>query len=215
MIYLAENFSPKAMGRILKDLHIPHRETNVTRAEVIFSVLQGLAPHISDLDEPPQDRAARLHLQAEHTAQATNGDRELEAALIVLADQETHSARWVFNGCKGDPPKGAGTCDGKTSRSVWQIKKAGCPKGWALRRGTIDAQREFAKCAARLWRASRTRCRHNPDGILAGAYSGYRSICVQPFALKRAYMHTSILAKLWQSCAGSESGKHCDKGHRS
>ena len=177
----------------------------------IRAELDRIPVHMSDKDEDPKARDQRLDTIAEDLAIAARGDRNKAAAGITLAEFEAHLARWVGDGCKGDPPKGAGNCDAGRSRSYWQMKEKACRPGWAHPRGSRAAQRAFAKCAVKRWQSSYNRCRtSNTDSPLAGAYSGYWGMCNGlKSATKRAWNHTNVLARLWQNCAGSESGKHC------
>jgi len=180
---------------------------------IIFEVLWGLARHVSDYDEPEESRRARVMDYAEDIDEAAKGNRRIMAALITTIEYESHMARWVADGCKGKGPKGAGNCDAGTSRSIFQVKSKNCKAGASHPRGSREAQKEFAKCAAKLWNSAYFRCQGTrPDNVLAGAYSGYWMMCRGlPSAEARAGFHTSIVAKLYQPCAGSESGKGCKR----
>ena len=177
----------------------------------ILEVLKSFPVHESDKDEDPKAREKRLGGVAEDVAIASSGDREKAAALLTIGKFESHHARWVGAGCVGTPPKGVGDCDKGKSRSYWQMKITACPEGWLHPPGSRRAQKEFAKCAARRWIGAYYRCKNDhPKGPLAGAYSGYWSMCQGlEDAEERSGVHTSVLSKLWRECAGSERGGSC------
>ena len=168
----------------------------MTLADAVLAVLLSLQPHVSDLDEAPGARKARLGAIAQDIATASKGNRDRAAALIVLGSRESHFASWVGDGCQGDPPKGSGDCDKGRARSYWQVWARGCRKGWALPVGSRAAQAAFAGCAARLWQAARRRCQSANEDPLVGAYSGYRSVCRWEPAKARARRHRVMLARL-------------------
>lgn len=167
----------------------------MTLVDAALAIMLAQPAHWTDKDEAPKARVSRFRPVAAFMVEAAKGDRHVLAAELVLWDAESKGARYVQAGCIR-VPKGAADCDGGRARSPWQMWPKACPAGWALPRGSHEALKAFAGCAARLWQAARRRCQSANDDPLVGAYSGYRSMCRWEPAKRRAARHRVMLARL-------------------
>lgn len=145
-----------------------------------------------DMDEPTEDRIYRLKLLSNAISRAAKIHKpagvdviRMEAALSNLAFKETALARNVASGNCLKMPKGM-QCDLKDgkprAKTYFQLWKKTCPEihnNKDLIPGSQEQLNIAAECAAKHLTYSYNRCKSvNPAGAWAGAYSGYRSICV-------------------------------------
>lgn len=132
-----------------------------------LAVLEAFPPHVTDADEPPEERSARLRSLSAGIDAATT-DRLGRAVLAVLAWRETRLARYVHEDRCSDGPRGEHECDGGRARGPWQIHDA---PGHTV--PADDAGQ--ARLAWRLWSSAYRRCgRVLPErDRIAGAFQSY------------------------------------------
>lgn len=130
----------------------------------ILSVLLALPPAWVDRVEEPDTRRDRLAVAA--SAIATYARDPIEASLMIASG--THESRWAayigLGACHKGPP--GQRCDRMRSRGYWQPQRRTCPAAWVS--DPVAAVYGGAECAARLFRAGRSRC-----GTIEGAFLTY------------------------------------------
>lgn len=183
---------------------------------LVLKVLLGYQPYELDLPESLDERIARLTPYAVEITNYANtfpsgwGSHETVAKLLTLGRSESQFAKYVTEGCKVIP-KGAAPCDMDRkgivrALSPWQLHQATCPEVWQHEPESVEFIQAGIRCAAKTFRGAYYFCEgKNPNGSIAGAFSGYRtrSQCVWEPAYARSLEYTSTLAKLWQPCSGS------------
>ncbi len=98
-------------------------------ALALLTLLCALRPHPSDREEPPAERRPRLELAAEAIALASNGDRGLAAAIVVVAEDANAFARYVGEGrCRDGAP--GSRCSGGSARGYFDLTRSACPELW-------------------------------------------------------------------------------------
>lgn len=151
-----------------------------------LGVLVAMPVHVTDRDEDPERRLARL----EAIAAAIDGASEHpedRAALLALARHESHLAAYVHEGRCQDGPRGKAECDSGRAKGLWQLhgESPDDLDGQALR-------------AIQLWRGFRKSCRSSVRDELEGAFSGYATggRCGFAGAPHRAQTMRAILRRL-------------------
>ena len=154
-------------------------------------VISSWPPHVSDADEDPTKRAARLTEIADAIDGAT-GDRQERAALITQAKHESHLADYVFrNDCKSGP-RGAYECDGTPGKGH---RAHGI---YQLHGDVPDDLAGQTAMALRLWKSHLKRCRGSVKDEIAGAFSGMATggKCGWGGAAKRAATMRGLVSRL-------------------
>jgi hypothetical protein len=160
--------------------------------KAVFLLLSSLPVHTTDRDEDPLSRSERLSdiaLVVSIVAPSINRS----TTLIETGRSETHFARYVGEGrCLDGPPGMRCNPDSNglpRSLSYWQLERSACPALFDAEDGTLEALCIAADCANHIWWAQYWRCySKNPDGPIAGAFSGYATgeSCVWKPATQRA-----------------------------
>lgn len=165
---------------------------------IILAVLMAMPPSKFD-DETSTARLDRATETARVVASVSSSLNDA-AVLLTIAHHESRFAQYVREGCIPDLiPDGAAPCDWGLARSYWQMQRAACRPGWALPRGSDEAQRAFARCALRQYKAALRRCRTRQNlGYIAGGFSGYGGIrCELPSSRARAETYRDMRRRLW------------------
>lgn len=138
-------------------------------------IIDKMARSTWDRDEDPAAQTQRLDLTADAIAQASRHDFDA-AALLTIAEYETHFAGYVSQGCHYPEgiPRGAPHCDQGAARTYWQLHERACPAGWSCPRGSSEALVEFALCARIRFTRYLESCHgRHPGGRLAGGFAAY------------------------------------------
>lgn len=153
----------------------------MTPAFAILAVLSALPVHTTDVNEPPTAREPRLLIEAQAIAQACGNDVKCAAALLTIADAETHSAGFVGRGECSKGPVGA-RCDEGRAASYWQVWTSAAPACRDAHNTELPLAEQHnaaAQCALARWRTGVKVCSRQ-FGV-AGAFEFYkRSRCEPP-----------------------------------
>jgi hypothetical protein len=165
-------------------------------AEAILTVLLDYPVWSGDVGMTGEERSAMLEPVAAAIVGAAGSPFEA-AVLTATAWHECGLASYVLDDRCEDGPDGA-RCDNGRARGPWQIHKAPCP---ALHELPLRSPERFdvgARCALRVWRGARYRCRgKHPAGDIAGAFSGYQgSPCTLENAVARERSAWAALARI-------------------
>jgi len=114
------------------------------------------------------------------------------AALVALGWHESRWASPVVSGHCSEMKTGE-RCDNLHARSPWQVH-SWCRDAWTVPEDSLNALRASAKCAVRMLRAARSRCRMRGVDENFGMFSGYRSAsCAWPPARRRVETLRAVL----------------------
>lgn len=131
-----------------------------------LAILRSFPVHVSDREEEPATRDARL-AEIARAIDAVTEDPTGRAALLTLVRFESGAAAYVHEDRCSDGPRGSRECDAGRARGHWQLHANN-------RHPRIpDGLEEQASIALRLWRGSRERCARVVSDDLAGAFSAY------------------------------------------
>lgn len=150
----------------------------------VLDVLQGWAPHVTDLEEDPGPRVTRLREFSETIERASpNGNSR--AVLLTLAFFESGAARYILEDRCFDGPRGEAECDHGRAVGPWQLH------GSDDIRDNLEAQ---ARRAVGRFRHHQKRC----GGSLEGAFAGYATggSCEWSGAAQRVAKYRSIVRRL-------------------
>jgi hypothetical protein len=191
------------------------------KAPDVLIILKSFSPFLGDLPETTVERDARLMVLSEELVDYANPrpsgwmPHQTVATLIAIAWHEATLAAYVARGQCENPPEGVKwRCDldrktGKSkARTYFQLHEKTCPALWTQEPGSREELRAAIACAAKTYRgALYSHCGlTHPAGQVVGAFAGYRSrmTCLGWSPTDRALTYNSVLARLWQPCAGAE-----------
>ena len=134
-------------------------------------VLQSFPVHVTDSDEDPDSRAARLAEIAQAIDAATSDPTE-RAALLTLVKFESGAAAYVFEGRCADGPRGLYECDGTPGKGhkatgVYQLH---ANNDHPVIPSDVASQ---SRIALRLWKSGRVSCRRVVTDEIAGAFVSF------------------------------------------
>lgn len=139
-------------------------------AEAVLALLVSMPQYRADIHADPtiEDRR-RLLRPVALAISAVAKNRTEAAALVALAQHETHLARYVLDGYCEQGPVGA-RCDGGRARGAWQVH-SWCRPLWDVSATDPGRHLAGARCAIGLLRRGRAKC-----GSLAGAFGAYAGV---------------------------------------
>lgn len=164
----------------------------IEQVKLIHAVIVALpAFSLEPVPETPEDRSARLEIQAEAHWQAAEsrpvGYSQLQWAAVLssLVWHESKQSLYVQSDLCETGPVGM-RCDSGKARSPYQLHQSACPALWKLPKGDPAGIFVGAKCASRLLASAQRRCASRAPTNLMGAYSGYAGAsCVWEPARRR------------------------------
>jgi hypothetical protein len=120
-----------------------------------------VAAYSGDADDSTESRVILMTPLAAAIAEASSSLEE-QAALLAQSYRESGWARYVLENRCEDGPVGA-QCDAGKSRGPFQVK-AWCKAAWDAESSLQEQYVGGARCALRLYRAGKARCRGEPAG---------------------------------------------------
>lgn len=98
--------------------------------------------HVSDRNEPAEDRRQRFWTTSAAIAAAAEGDFRRGAMLLTQLRFESHGARFTLDRCHLEKVR----CDKGKAITHFQVWEKTCPGAWAAAHGSFEQQFEAALC---------------------------------------------------------------------